>query len=84
MCSGAAIQYHHRRSRSVRDEHTHCPCNGVYLCLADHQMVTDFPQWARERGLVVSRYVDLPASVPVVAHGSTEVVLGCQGGVYTL
>lgn len=57
--------WHHRRTRLVRDEHQHCPCNGVWLCPACHAWVHQHPAEAREAGLIVYRSVSEPATVPV-------------------
>lgn len=54
--------WHHRRSRSVRDAHTHCACNGVWLCAVCHSWVHSHPNEARDAGLIVSRY-DLPMTI---------------------
>lgn len=71
--------WHHRRSRSVRDTHTHCPCNGVWLCGTCHTWVHANPFDARSGGWIISRWATLPGTHPyrtprgwVVAH--------CNGG----
>lgn len=72
-------QWHHRRSRSRRDEHTHCPCNGVWLCATCHGWVHAHPLEARaEGGFIVSRHVDQPGAVPVVTPWGVR-VHGCDG-----
>lgn len=58
-------QWHHRRRRAVRDEHTHCPCNGVWLCITCHTWVHANPFMARQRGFIVSAHVSEPFGVPV-------------------
>lgn len=73
-----APQWHHRRSRSVRDPHTHCPCNGVHLCLTCHTWVHANPFEARKSGFIVTRAVAEPASVPVQAWFATLFLL-CDG-----
>ena len=55
--------WHHRRSRSIRDAHTHCPCNGVWLCPTCHAFVHAHPQQAREEGLIAPRSAN-PQAVP--------------------
>jgi 5-methylcytosine-specific restriction protein A len=55
-CAGNGTEWHHRRSRSVRDPHTHCTCNGVLLCSTCHRWVHSHPFEARAVGLIVSRY----------------------------
>jgi hypothetical protein len=59
--------WHHRRSRSVVDEHTHHPCNGIWLCNSDHTWVHRHPTQARRKGWIVSRYVDEPGAIPVAS-----------------
>lgn len=59
-CAGRATEWHHRRTRSVRDEHTHHPGNGISLCLVCHDWVHDNPTQARDLGLIVSRYETHP------------------------
>lgn len=61
-------QWHHRRSRWVRDEHTHHPCNGLWLCADCHSWCHHNPTEAKASGWIVSRYVAEPGSVPV-HHG---------------
>lgn len=51
-------EIHHRRSRSVRDDHTHCLCNLVYLCPRCHKWVTEHPFEAYQSGLMVRRAQD--------------------------
>lgn len=48
--------WHHRRSRSVVDEHQHCPCNGVWLCSTCHSWAHAHPFEARTTGFIVSRH----------------------------
>lgn len=59
-------------------EHRHCPCNGILLCRTCHVWVHQHPEEARSWGLIVSRHVEFPGSVPVVAHFGT-LMLGCNG-----
>jgi hypothetical protein len=62
-----AGQWHHRRRRRVSDEHTHCPCNGVWLCPTCHRQVHVEQQvQARLDGWIVSAYVSTPGGVPVL------------------
>lgn len=61
--------WHHRRSRSVRDDLTHSPANGILLCATDHSRVHADPVWARSQGYIVSRYSS-PLDVPVMHKGS--------------
>lgn len=58
--------WHHRRGKAVRDEHTHCSCNGVWLCTPCHLAVHAQPLLARNSGFIVSRVSQImPADVPV-------------------
>lgn len=63
-CRGPGAETHHRRSRSVRDEHTHCPCNLVLLCSPCHRWAHSNPVEARANGFIVSRYEE-PVTIPV-------------------
>lgn len=67
-CARCAIptpgEWHHRRSRSVRDDLTHSPANGVLLCGLCHLWVHAHPFEARGTGFIVSRFSD-PVQEPV-------------------
>lgn len=58
-------EWHHRRSRLVRDRHRHCPCNGVLLCGTCHRWVHAHPVEARATGFIVSKFTSEPATVPI-------------------
>jgi|KBSMisStandDraft_5_1062788.scaffolds.fasta_scaffold3482703_1 hypothetical protein len=60
-CMMPGREWHHRRGRSVVDEHTHCPCNGVWLCGACHAWAHAHPNRAEAAGLIVSRTNPEPA-----------------------
>jgi hypothetical protein len=78
--TGNPSGWHHRRSRSVRDLHQHCPCNGVLLCSSCHRWVHAHPFEARGLGLIVSRHVAEPWSVPAsVPYTINTVLLTCEG-----
>jgi hypothetical protein len=49
----------------VVDAHQHCPCNGVLLCRTCHTWVHAHPLMARLAGLIVSRHVSEPWTVPI-------------------
>jgi 5-methylcytosine-specific restriction protein A len=51
-------EWHHRRSRSVRDSITHSPANGILLCHTCHVWVHAHPFEARASGYIVSRYAN--------------------------
>lgn len=84
-CLMPGREWHHRRGKSVVDEHRHCPCNGVILCGNGnvggcHGYVHSRPFEARAAGLIVLRSVALPYTVPF-RLGTTEFVLpDCSGG----
>lgn len=78
-CSGAGTDWHHRRSRRVRGEHRHCPCNGVLLCRDCHSWAHAHPLLAQAQGLVVSQWVDRPGEVPVTGLWD-RYTLDCEGG----
>ena len=59
-------EVHHRRGRSVVDEHRHCPCNLTYICGSCHRWVHAHPFEARGKGLIISRFVEKPWTVAQV------------------
>ncbi len=61
-------QWHHRRGRSVDDEHRHAPCNGVTLCPTCHEWVHKNPFEARAEGWIVARHL-VPCEVPCTIFG---------------
>ncbi len=70
--------WHHRRSKSVRDTLTHSPCNGVWMCRTCHGWVHHNPTEAQVNGWIVSRYDD-PREVPVTHALWGRVTLTEQG-----
>ena len=64
-CRGAGTDWHHRRSRSVRDLHQHCACNGVLLCRTCHEWAHRYPVQAKAQGFVVARHEAEPGAFPV-------------------
>lgn len=72
-------QWHHRRSRSVRGDHRHCSCNGIWLCAACHSWVHAHPFEARAKGWIVTRTVDVPGVEPVFNQRFGWLMLGCTG-----
>lgn len=78
-CGVRGSDYHHRRSRSVRDGHCHCACNGILLCYVCHGWVHANPALAMENGLIVSRHCDQPGTVPVRTYAGW-VTTQCDGG----
>lgn len=85
ICRMAARDLHHRRSRSVVDGHTHCPCNLLVLCgpgnnNGDHGWTHSNPFEARAKGFIVSRHSALlPYQIPVLSTGAGWVLLDCDG-----
>lgn len=89
-CSASARvvagSWHHRRGRAVVDDHTHCTCNGVWLCGDGvggcHGWVHGRGRFEASRlGLIVPRGTALPGSVPMaVAPFGEYVELDCVGG----
>lgn len=75
-----AGQWHHRRSRRVRDKFRHSPCNGLWLCLDCHAWVHAHPLLARQSGWIVSQHESDPSSVPVVHALWGRVRLTHDGG----
>src|SRR5262245_60262872 len=69
---------HHRRSRSVRDQHCHCACNLVWLCGTCHAWAHAHPWEAREAGWIVSRHVTEPTAVTLATIDGDR-VLHCDG-----
>ncbi len=73
-CSAPATNFHHRRSRSIRDSLTHDPSNALWLCGSGttgcHGWAHHNPKDAREAGIIVSRYEQDPGAIPVKTwHG---------------
>lgn len=60
--------WHHRRGRSVPDDHQHAPCNGVTLCPTCHKWVHEHPFEARKEGWIVARHL-IPCEEPCLALG---------------
>jgi hypothetical protein len=58
-------EWHHRRSRRVVDTHTHCACNGVWLCGTCHRWAHAHPLLARHAGLIVSQHIRDPGSIVI-------------------
>lgn len=77
-CGGMASEYHHRRSRSVRDEHVHCACNAAHLCGTCHRWAHAHPRDARDSGWIVVRTGN-PSKEPItLAWGPSQP--NCEGG----
>ena len=76
--SPRGAEWHHRRSRRVRDAHQHCPCVGVWLCVTCHRWAHTNPREARAEGFIVSQYESEPWTVPVRAHFGM-LLMNCKG-----
>lgn len=75
----ATGHWHHRRSRSIRDDLTHSPANGVWTCGVCHAWLHAHPFEARATGLIVSRYAD--PSTEILIHALYgPVLLDTDGG----
>lgn len=48
----------------MKDDHTHCPCNGVLLCRTCHEWAHRYPVQAKAQGFVVSREHATPHTIP--------------------
>lgn len=84
-CGGRGTEVHHRRGKSVKGVHRDCPCNLILLCgrgnhTGCHGWAHSNPEDARGSGLIVSRYVLEPASIPLNTWNG-EVVIRCNGTV---
>ena len=77
-CGGSGQHWHHRRGRAVRDQHTHCACNGVLLCRTCHEWAHANPFEARRTGFIVSRSEPEPRTVQVEAFYGA-LFLTCEG-----
>lgn len=77
-CGGPGHHWHHRRSRSIRDELTHSPANGTLLCTFDHAWVHAHPKEAKIEGFIVPRWGD-PLSVPIKRWDGVSVYLNVFG-----
>lgn len=73
------MQWHHRRTRSVNDEHQHCACVGILLCATCHSWVHQHPAEARANGWIVSRFETQPYVVPFRRPPTAWVLPNCEG-----
>ena len=79
-CPAPVGAWHHRRGRSVRDQHTHCPCNGVWLCHLCHVDVHAHPAQAQATGFLMSRHVNQPGTVSITTPWGRR-THSCDGAV---
>lgn len=68
-CSMKATDWHHRRKRSVADEHQHCACVGVMLCRTCHSWAHAEPREAAGRGYLMAQFEREPWKVPHLRRG---------------
>lgn len=78
-CGMSATAWHHRRSRSVKGLHQHCPCNGISLCQTCHDWVHAHPFDARSQGWIVSRSTADPGGQQMQCHRLGWIKLTCDG-----
>lgn len=81
-CGSPRHHWHHRRTRSVRDEHTHHPGNGVSLCTTCHDWCHHNPGEAMALGLIVSRHEDNPCTLGFQMYYGGWVTVTCLGTTY--
>jgi hypothetical protein len=79
MCQLRGAEWHHRRSRRVRDEHRHCACNGLWLCGTCHRWAHAEPVRSLPWGFVVSQYEATPFLVPYLRLGTEWLQATCGG-----
>lgn len=77
-CSGPGYHWHHRRRRAIKDDHTHCSCNGVLLCGTCHEWAHAHPQIARQQGWIVIASALQPGAAAVETIWGRR-VLTCDG-----
>lgn len=78
-CSGHGAHWHHRRKRSIKDDHRHCTCNGVWLCSKCHTWAHGNPSAAKDLGLILSSWTEFPGEKPVTNSFGQQVLLTCDG-----
>lgn len=71
--------WHHRRGRSVRDEHQHCSCNGINVCTKCHEWIHAHPFESREKGWIVSRENPNPGTQLMQNQMYGRIRLDCEG-----
>lgn len=84
LCGGRKAHWHHRRTRRIRDDHTHDTCNGLSLCTVCHAWAHAHPREAIKLGLILSRYVQRPWLHPVQHFRHGWVLLECHSPTFTL
>ena len=82
-CGGRGTDYHHRRRRGIKDGHTECSCNALWLCRDCHAEVHAQPYRSRNNGWIVSVGVESPATEPVRTWRG-KMRFNCQGMVVRL
>jgi|SRR5262245_53125247 len=81
MCCGmdlhGRVERHHRQRRQIGGDHYD---NLVCLLPEHHQRLHGNPEWATDRGLIVSMHADF-RTTPVFAWGHSWVFLDAKGGI---
>lgn len=78
-CGGRATDVHHRRSRAVRDDHTHCLCVLIHLCRTCHNRAHASAVVYRDLGLIVPRHVSDPWNTPFLHWSGAKMSPTCVG-----
>ena len=78
-CGAGKGELHHRRTRSVNDEHQHCTCVLVLLCRDCHRWAHAQPIEARHTGFWISRHTTEPHTEPFQS-GPSWAWPDCEGG----
>jgi hypothetical protein len=73
------MEWHHRRRRRIKDEHQHCPCNGVWLCRDCHVWAHAHPEQAKAAGYILPGTVDRPSTVALLRSGTWWSAFPCDG-----
>ena len=83
-CAGMGAEWHHRRRRLIKDEHQHCPCNGVWLCRKCHSWVHANPTRAIASGFILPGTVAEPSKVAVLRSNAWWAAFFCDGDYVTV
>jgi 5-methylcytosine-specific restriction protein A len=78
-CQMVGAQWHHRRSRRVRDAHRHCACNGVWLCPTCHKWAHSEVFEATAWGFVLSQFETEMYLIPFRRLGQSWMLPSCDG-----
>lgn len=78
------LEFSHRRSRSVSDNHKWCACNATAVCAACHRWMHANPGEAKRQGWHVSSFESTPAVVPIELVPGKWSLLQCNGEMVVL